>query len=94
MTSPATSASVSEAPVSEAPVSEAPGAGPPDGDRCRQTGISSSTGCPVEPSTSLSLSAMPSPAKTSVSAARQTGSVSMSTPSMSRTTASTASEVT
>ncbi len=87
MTSPATSASVSEAPVGEAP------ARPPDGDRCRQRGISSSIGCPVDSSTSLSLSVIPSPAKTSVSAARQTGSVSMSTPSMSRTTASTAAEI-
>src|ERR1700730_8208106 len=59
------------------------------GERLRQTGISSSTGCPVESSRSLSRRAIPIPAKTAAWAARQTGSVSMSRPSMSRTTAST-----
>jgi hypothetical protein len=51
-------------------------------------GISSSIGCPVESSRSLALSVTPNPAKTADWAARQTGSVSMSRPSMSRTTAS------
>ena len=67
--------------------------GSPSGNRCRQMGISSSTGCPVESSRSLSLSGIPSPANTADSAARQAGSVSMSTPSMSRTTASTRGRV-
>ena len=58
------------------------------GSRSRQTGTTASMVWPVEPSSSSSVSSTPSVVKTATSTTRHTGSVSMSRPSMSRTTAS------